>query len=75
MDGTNFQLWMEGQVPLCRRVLLVVTPAWLKSEWSNHEQLLAQRVDPLNRGRRIIPVLAEPGCKLPRAWATSSTPT
>ena len=64
--GDEFQLWMEGQVPLCRRVLLVVTNAWLKSQWAGHEQLLASRSDPLNRSRRIIPVVAEPGCQPPQ---------
>jgi hypothetical protein len=64
--GDDFQLWMEGQVALCRRVLLVVTRSWLESQWSSHEQLLAARADPLNRARRIIPVLAEAGCDPPQ---------
>ena len=48
----------------CRKILLVLTPDSLRSEWVILESLLAQANDPTNRRRRLIPVVLKP-CELP----------
>jgi len=55
---------MERAVLTCRRVLLVLTPRYVKSEWCRFENVLAQTLDPGAIARKLIPVLREP-CELP----------
>jgi hypothetical protein len=47
-----------------RRAVVVLTPAWLDSEWNAFEALLVRAVDPAARQRKLLPVLREP-CELP----------
>ncbi len=47
-----------------RHTLLVLTDAWVNSEWTNFEALLTQTRDPAGRHRRLIPLLLQP-CRPP----------
>lgn len=55
---------MERGVLTSRKTLLVLTPAYVKSEWTEFENLMLQTLDPANRARRLIPLLKE-RCELP----------
>ncbi|MDZ7959126.1 MAG: toll/interleukin-1 receptor domain-containing protein [Aulosira sp. DedQUE10] len=48
---------IEQAVENSYKTLLVLTPSWLSSEWTNFEVLLAQTRDPAARGRRLLPLL------------------
>jgi hypothetical protein len=48
---------MEIAVQSSRKTLLVLTPSWINSEWTNFEALLAQVKDPAGRGRRLLPLM------------------
>lgn len=52
---------MENAVAASRHTLLVLTPAYLASEWTMYEQLLTQTHDPSGLRQRTIPVLRQPG--------------
>ncbi|MCK9897259.1 toll/interleukin-1 receptor domain-containing protein [Frankia sp. AgB32] len=66
LDSDDFRIGaptlteIERAVEVSRRTLLVLTPAYLTSEWAEFENLLTQTADPANRRRRLIPVLLEP---------------
>jgi len=47
-----------------RKILLVLTPNSIESEWVMFESLLTHSQDPTNRGLRLIPVMLKP-CTLP----------
>jgi len=47
-----------------RKMLLVITPSYLRSQWTTHERQIVQNLDPMNRQVRLIPLLKEP-CELP----------
>jgi hypothetical protein len=55
---------MENAVAASRHTLLVLTPAYLESEWTMYEQILTQTQDPIGLRQRTIPVLRQP-CTLP----------
>ena len=55
---------MERAVLQSRKTLLVLTPAYLASEWAEFENILGQTLDPAARQRRLLPLLLEP-CELP----------
>ncbi len=55
---------MENAVERSRKTLLVLTPAWVASEWTAFEALLLQTKDPAGRARRILPLLVK-RCPLP----------
>ena len=55
---------MENAVERSRKTLLVLTPAWLASEWTAFEALLIQTKDPAGQRQRILPLLVE-RCELP----------
>jgi|GEM_PF-5684300 len=46
------------------KTLLILTPAYLKSEWAELENLLTATLDPAARDRRLLPILLEK-CDLP----------
>jgi hypothetical protein len=48
---------MEIAVQSSRKTLLVLTPSWINSEWTNFEALLTQVKDPAGRGRRLLPLM------------------
>jgi len=51
---------MERAVENSHRTLLVLTPAWVESEWTDFEVLLTQTTDPAGRRRRLLPILLQP---------------
>ena len=55
---------MERAVDNSRHTLVVLTPAWLKSEWTEFESLLVGTADPAGRRRKLIPLMLKP-CELP----------
>jgi AAA-like domain/TIR domain len=55
---------IEESVARSRKILLVLTPHWLNSGWSQFEQLLMQSDDPYGLHARVLPLLVEP-CELP----------
>ncbi|MCU0523169.1 MAG: toll/interleukin-1 receptor domain-containing protein [Anaerolineae bacterium] len=55
---------MENAVLASRHTLLVLTPAYVGSEWTLYEQILTQTQDPIGLRQRTLPVLREP-CELP----------
>ena len=55
---------MENAVLASRHTLLVLTPAYVASQWTMYEQILTQTQDPIGLRQRTLPVLREP-CELP----------
>ena len=55
---------MERAVESCRKVLIVLTPAYVASDWGRFENVMAQTLDPAAVERKIVPVLREQ-CKVP----------
>ena len=55
---------MENAVLASRHTLLVLTPAYVNSQWTLYEQILTQTQDPIGQRQRTLPVLREP-CELP----------
>ncbi|MGA9774203.1 MAG: TIR domain-containing protein [Blastocatellia bacterium] len=62
--GTPSLVNMEEAVRKSRKVLLILTPNWVESEWTIFESLLIQVLDPIGHARHIVPVLVEK-CLLP----------
>lgn len=54
----------ERGVVECRKTLLVLSPHYTASNWTEFESVLVQSLDPANRGLRLIPLLKE-SCKKP----------
>jgi len=55
---------MERAVLQSRKTLLVLTPDYLASAWTEFENILAQTLDPAARQRRLLPLHLKP-CELP----------
>ena len=55
---------MERAVLSSRKTLLILTPVYVTSAWTEFETLMLQVLDPANRERRLIPLLKE-RCDLP----------
>jgi hypothetical protein len=55
---------MERAVDNSRHTLLVLTPAWVESEWAEFESLLVGTSDPAGRKRRLLPLTLCP-CQPP----------
>lgn len=55
---------MERAVENNRRVILVLTPHYIDSEWTKFENVMAQTLDPAALQRKIIPILREK-CDIP----------
>ena len=55
---------MERAVLTSRKTLLILTPDYLESAWTEFETLMLQVLDPANQERRLIPLLREK-CELP----------
>lgn len=62
---------MERAVDTSRHTLIVLTPDWVQSEWTEFESLLVTTVDPAARRRKLIPLLLKP-CKPPSRIAILS---
>ena len=48
---------MERGVRECDKTLLVLTPNYVKSEWAEFENIMAQTLSPSNQDLRLIPLL------------------
>ena len=59
---------MENAVERSRKTLIVLTPAWVESQWTTFESLLIQTDDPAGRQRRMIPLRLKP-CEPPKRIA------
>lgn len=55
---------MERAIRTSRKTVFVLTPEYLASDWAQFERLMLQNTDPINRQRRMIPLLLAP-CDLP----------
>jgi hypothetical protein len=70
IDTRNFEIGtpslvnMERAVDDSRHVLLVLTPAWVESEWTDFESLLGGTGDPAGRRRKLFPIMLKE-CKPP----------
>lgn len=62
--GTPSLVNMERGVEGSRHTLVVLTPHWLSSEWTEFESLLVGTADPAGRRRKLIPLMLE-RCTLP----------
>lgn len=57
--GTPSLVNMENAVDQSRHTLIVLTPAWVKSAWTEFESLLIGVADPAGRRRRMLPLMLE----------------
>jgi hypothetical protein len=48
---------MERGITNCRKTLIVLTPAYVESEWCEIETVMLQTLSPANRDLRLIPLL------------------
>lgn len=70
IDHENFEpgapsiIEMERAVLQSRKTVLVLTPEYLQSEWTEFENILVQTLDPAAHQRRLLPVLLV-RCELP----------
>jgi tetratricopeptide (TPR) repeat protein len=74
IDFRNFEVGlpslvnMEHAVERSRKTLLVLTPNWIASEWTNFEALLVQTEDPSGLRRRTLPLMLA-RCESPKRIA------
>lgn len=70
-DNREFELGVprivniERAIEASRKVLLILTPDWIASEWTNFESLLIQTDDLSSRIHRTLPLLLKP-CEMPK---------
>ena len=55
---------MSRAIEHCRKVILVLTPSWIASEWTTFESLLSQTQDPAGLRQKTMPLLLR-DCRLP----------
>jgi len=55
---------MQDAVKHSRHTLLILTPAWVESQWTFYESLLTRTADPAGLQRRTVPLRLQP-CELP----------
>lgn len=55
---------MQDAVKNSRHTLLVLTPAWVESQWTLYESLLIRTQDPAGLQRRTVPLRLQP-CDIP----------
>jgi TIR domain len=56
---------MQDSIEVSRRTLLVLTPRYMTSEWTEFEMLASRTLDPAAHRRRTIPLMVEKVEKLP----------
>src|SRR5512136_2482598 len=66
--GTSVLDNIEWAVDNSRHTLLVLTPAWIESQWTDFESLLMSAADPTGRKHRLIPLVLK-SCDLPHRLA------
>ena len=64
--GKPALLNMQDAVKNSRHTLLVLTKAWIESEWTLYESLLTRTKDPAGLQRRTVPLRLQP-CEIPLA--------
>jgi len=70
IDDRDFEIGLARLINIERAVdnsphtLIVLTPSWVDSEWTEFEGLLAGAADPAGRRRKLIPLILKP-CELP----------
>lgn len=62
-DGTSIIQAVQDGLRQSRRIIVLLSPASLRSDWVEKEYLTQMMKDPMNRTRRIIPVLLKE-CKV-----------
>ncbi|MEP7135060.1 MAG: toll/interleukin-1 receptor domain-containing protein [Chloroflexota bacterium] len=62
--GAPIVMEMERAVLESRKTIPILSPAYLKSGWTEFESLMFQTLDAANRNRRVLPVILEK-CDLP----------
>jgi len=62
--GKAALLNMQDAAKNSRHTVLVLTPAWVESEWTLYESLLTRTRDPAGLQRRTVPLRLQP-CELP----------
>lgn len=55
---------IENAVERSRKTILVLSPNYLESDWTEFENLLVQTIDPAAKNRRLLPLMIAP-CDLP----------
>jgi hypothetical protein len=55
---------MQRAVEQSRHTIMVLTPSYLKSDWTKFENAMAQILDPAAQQRKLIPILRET-CDIP----------
>ena len=63
--GRSSLINMEEAVDWCDKILFVLTPNWVESEWTNFEALIVQTEDPIGLRGRFLPLMLKQ-CELPR---------
>jgi hypothetical protein len=56
---------MERAISNSRKMVAVISPDYVKSQWTEFESIAALAENPLNRRRRLIPILHRPTAGLP----------
>jgi len=70
IDDRDFEIGVPCMVNMERAVknschtLIVMTPAWVESEWTDFESLMAGVIDPAGRRGRLLPLMLRP-CEPP----------
>jgi tetratricopeptide (TPR) repeat protein len=62
--GAPIVMEMERAILESRKTIPVLSPAYLKSGWTEFESLMLQTLDAANRERKLLPVILET-CELP----------
>jgi tetratricopeptide (TPR) repeat protein len=55
---------MERAVEQCAKTILIFTPPWVESEWTQFEGIMLQTMDPIGVRKKILPLMLE-HCVLP----------
>jgi len=66
--GTVASIGMERGIKESCHVLLVLSPEFLFSEWTDYETQIATLISPANRDRKLIPILYST-CEVPERFA------
>jgi tetratricopeptide (TPR) repeat protein len=63
--GPPSLIQMEQAAETCSKIILVFTPNWVDSEFSNFESVMLQTDSPLNLNKKILPIMLET-CNIPK---------
>ncbi len=80
LDETDFEIGrssienMTNAVKQSRRTLVVLTPEWVGSDWTQFEALITTQLDPSGRDRRLIPCSRSGKCRMTRRRRRKTSP-